>query len=208
MRRDGRLASLASTRCRGWRSSGWRRSVRWRCSGVVRRCGRGERRIANRLSPALPWARRTSPHITRSVLPRWSALRSQIYLVIGSDGSAINDHHFLLSDRTDMIALCWRQRCEASYAGDVKHPGLEFVYCARPRNRPQLTAQILILHGPRVVIDCCASLRSASAVLIARTSTTLSLTVRCCDSLPLGQYRRVGDAGLSCRRRCQLTPPR
>lgn len=53
-----------------------------------------------------------------------------IYLVVGAAGSAISDHQSLLSDRTDMIALCWRERCEDSYAGDVNHPGLQFVYCA------------------------------------------------------------------------------
>lgn len=51
-----------------------------------------------------------------------------VYLVVGEDGSQISQHEALLSDATDLIALCWRTPCEDTYAGDVDHPGLQFVF--------------------------------------------------------------------------------
>ena len=51
-----------------------------------------------------------------------------VYLVLGADGPQISEHRAVLSEATDLIALCWRTRCEDGYAGDRDHPGLEMIF--------------------------------------------------------------------------------
>ena len=50
-----------------------------------------------------------------------------VYLVLAADGAQISRHEAVLSDATDLIALCWRVPCENDYMGNLSHPGLEFV---------------------------------------------------------------------------------